>query len=206
MSFHGGLLGVMAAVFLFAARTGEQEARDKRQEISEIRNNNKPTCRLSLVACHFKNAFGILDMIAVVAPIGLFSGRLANFINMEVMGRATARPWGVVFAGTGDAIPRHPSPLYEAALEGIVLFIVMFCLWKWTRLRERAGALSGIFAMLYAAFRIFAEQFRQPDAQLGFLAGGWLTMGMLLSAIMIIAGIGLLLQSRPKSRSVRARE
>ncbi len=157
MSFHGGLMGVMAAVFLFARKQGIK-------------------------------TFAILDMLAVVAPIGLFLGRIANFINMEVMGRVTMKPWGVVFAG-GDILPRHPSPLYEAALEGVLLFVIMISLWHWTKLKERAGALSGLFAIFYGAFRIFAEQFRQPDAQLGFLMGDWLTMGMVLSAGMIIAGV-----------------
>ncbi|MCL2748554.1 MAG: prolipoprotein diacylglyceryl transferase [Alphaproteobacteria bacterium] len=132
--------------------------------------------------------FSILDLLTVVAPIGLFFGRIANFINMEVMGRETTQPFGVVFAGTGDTVPRHASPLYEATLEGLLLFIIMFCLWKFTKLREKTGALSGIFAMLYACFRIFAEQFRAPDAQLGFLTSWGLTMGQLLSALMFIAG------------------
>ncbi len=157
MSFHGGLLGVMAAVFLFARKQGLK-------------------------------TFAILDMLAVVAPMGLFFGRIANFINMEVMGRVTSQPWGVVFVGNPDTLPRHPSPLYEAGLEGILLFVIMLSLWRWTKLRERAGALSGLFAILYGVFRIFAEQFRQPDTQLGFLMGNWLTMGMVLSGAMIIAG------------------
>lgn len=130
----------------------------------------------------------LLDLMAVVAPIGLFFGRIANFINMEVMGRPTSRPWGVLFAGTGDVIPRHPSPLYEAALEGIVLFVTMFCLYRWTRLRRHPGALAGVLGMLYAAFRIFCEQFRAPDAQIGFLTSWGLTMGQLLSGIMFFAG------------------
>jgi len=160
MSFHGGLLGVMAAVFFFA-----------------LKKQNP-----------LKNMFGILDMMAVAAPIGLFFGRIANFINMEVMGRPTTSALGIVFAGQPDQTPRYPSPLFEAGLEGILLFALMLCFWKFTKLRERAGALSGIFAMLYATFRVIAEQFRAPDVQLGFLAGGWLTMGMLLSAVMFIAG------------------
>jgi phosphatidylglycerol:prolipoprotein diacylglycerol transferase len=169
MSFHGGLLGVIIAVFFFA------------------RKNKIKT-------------FSILDLLSIVAPIGLFFGRIANFINMEVMGRATNQPWGVVFTGTPDTTPRHPSPLYEAALEGVLLFVIMFALWRWTRLRERVGALSGIFAILYAVFRIFAEQFRQPDAQLGFLMGNWLTMGMTLSAAMLIAGIILLVRAFYKNK------
>ena len=157
MSFHGGLLGIMAAVFLFAKR-------------------------------NVRNTLAIWDLTAVVGPIGLFFGRIANFINMEVMGRATDGSLGIIFAGTKDQTPRHASPLYEAALEGVVLFVIMFCLWRFTKLRERAGALSGVFAMGYAVFRIFCEQFREPDAQIGFLTGWGLTMGQLLSAGMLVAG------------------
>lgn len=137
------------------------------------------------------SAMSILDQLAVAAPIGLFFGRIANFINMEVMGRETAQPWGVVFKGAADTMPRHPSPLYEAALEGVALFAIMALLWR-TKLRDRAGALSGIFGMLYGIFRIFCERFREPDVQVGFLFGtNWLTMGMLLSLAMIIAGAAI---------------
>lgn len=153
MSFHGGLLGVIAAVFIAT-----------------------------------KKPLRVLDIMAVIAPIGLFFGRIANFINMEVMGRPTDGPLGVVFAEY-DPTPRHPSPLYEAATEGVLLFIVMYCLWRFTRLRERAGALGGIFLALYAVFRIFCEQFRAPDAQIGFLTSWGLTMGQLLSAAMFIVGV-----------------
>lgn len=131
----------------------------------------------------------LLDLMAVVAPIGLFFGRIANFINMEVMGRPTTRPWGVLFNGTGDVIPRHPSPLYEATFEGILLFIIMFCLYRWTGLRRRPGAIAGAMGMLYAVARIFCEQFRAPDVQIGFLTSWGLTMGQLLSGIMFFAGL-----------------
>lgn len=135
------------------------------------------------------NAWRLLDLMSVVAPIGLFFGRIANFINMEVMGRPTSRPWGVVFNGTGDIIPRHPSPLYEAATEGVALFVIMYCLYRFTGLRRHPGALAGMLGMLYAVFRIFCEQFRAPDVQVGFLFGtNWLTMGQLLSAAMFFAG------------------
>ena len=157
MAFHGGLLGLLAAVFLFA----------NKRKISGWR---------------------ILDMMTVMAPIGLFLGRIANFINMEAMGRVTEQPWGVVFAGMPDQAPRHASPLYEAGLEGIVLFVIMLLLWSKTKLKEHAGASAAIFAILYAVFRIFAEQFREPDAQVGFLTSWGLTMGMLLSVGMLIAG------------------
>ena len=166
MSFHGGLVGVITAVFLFAWR------RNRRGE---------------LTGGTYKTAFNILDILAVIAPIGLFFGRIANFINMEVMGRPTSVPWAVVFAG-GPEIPRHPSPLYEAATEGVLLFIIMYCLYRFTKLRRYPGALGGMLGMLYAVFRIFCEQFRAPDAQIGFLTSWGLTMGQLLSGIMFVAG------------------
>lgn len=168
MSFHGGLLGVIVAVFLFASR---------------LKKNDKSVAYDGT----YKTAFKILDIMAVVAPIGLFFGRIANFINMEVMGRPTTVPWAVVFAGAPD-VPRHPSPLYEAGTEGILLFIIMFCLYRYTRLRAHPGALGGILAMTYAIFRIFCEQFRAPDVQIGFLTSWGLTMGQLLSGIMFFAG------------------
>ena len=166
MSFHGGLVGVITAVFLFAW------------------NRNR---RGQFTGGTYKTAFNILDILAVITPIGLFFGRIANFINMEVMGRPTSVPWGVVFVG-GPETPRHPSPLYEAATEGILLFIIMYCLYRFTGLRRHAGALGGMLAMLYAVFRIFCEQFRAPDIQIGFLTSWGLTMGQLLSGIMFIAG------------------
>lgn len=156
MSFHGGLVGVLLAVWLFARK-------------------NKI------------NVWSILDMLAVVTPMGFFFGRIANFINMEVMGRATDVPWAVVFNGE-TPIPRHPSPLYEACGEGLVLFALMAVLYRFTSLRRRPGALAGIMAMSYAVIRIFCEQFRAPDVQIGFLTSWGLTMGMLLSIIMFICG------------------
>ncbi len=168
MSFHGGLIGVITAVFLFAWNLYRKK---------------------DSVAAHgtYQTAFRILDIMAVVAPIGLFFGRVANFINMEVMGRPTASPLGVVFAGDVP-VPRHPSPLYEAATEGILLFILMFCMYRFTNLRRHAGAIGGILGMAYAVARIFCEQFRAPDAQIGFLTSWGLTMGQLLSGLMFIAG------------------
>ncbi len=170
MSFHGGLVGVIVAVFLFAWA-------QKRRGL--------------LSGNLYNNGFRILDILSVITPIGLFFGRIANFINTEVMGRPTDVPWGVVFVGQTD-IPRHPSPLYEAATEGILLFIIMYCLYRFTGLRRRPGALSGVLAMLYAVFRIFCEQFRAPDIQLGFLTDWGLTMGQLLSSIMFVAGAVIL--------------
>lgn len=166
MSFHGGLVGVIVATFLFAW-------------------NRTKSGRLN--GSTYDNAFKLLDIMAVVAPIGLFFGRIANFINMEVMGRVTDVPWAVVFVGQSE-LPRHPSPLYEATLEGIILFVIMYSLYRFTNLRRFPGALGGILGMLYATFRIFCEQFRAPDIQIGFLTSWGLTMGQLLSGIMFIAG------------------
>lgn len=166
MSFHGGLLGVIIATFMFARAQNKSGA---------------------IGGGVYNTAFRLLDILAVIAPVGLFFGRIANFINMEVMGRPTDVPWGVVFAGHPD-VPRHPSPLYEAATEGILLFIIMYCLYRFTKLRNHPGALGGILAMLYAVFRILCEQFRAPDIQIGFLTSWGLTMGQLLSAIMFVAG------------------
>ena len=104
------------------------------------------------------------------------------------MGRPSDVPWAVVFNGDTQ-IPRHPSPLYEAGLEGIVLFIIMLCLYKFTNLRKRPGALAGIMGMLYALFRSFCELFRAPDVQIGFLTSWGLTMGQLLSVILFFAGL-----------------
>lgn len=133
-------------------------------------------------------AWSLLDMMAVVTPIGLLCGRIANFINMEVMGRATDVPWGVVFNGQ-TMIPRHPSPIYEGFGEGVLLFALMAALYRWTNIRRYPSALCGVWGMFYAAVRIVCEQFRAPDAQIGFLTSWGLTMGALLSVILFIAGV-----------------
>lgn len=130
----------------------------------------------------------VLDAVAVAAPIGLFFGRIANFINGELFGRATDMPWGMVFPN-GGAMPRHPSQLYEAALEGLILFVVLLVLSRSAFVRHRAGILGGTFVVGYGISRIIVEFFRQPDAQLGFLAGG-ATMGQLLSIPMVLIGLG----------------
>ena len=164
MSFHGGFIGTIVATFLF------------------VKNQKFKSGTLT------KNAFKILDVLAVLSPIGLGLGRIANFINMEVMGRITLSRFGVVFAGH-SIIPRHPSPIYEATLEGLVLFIIMWLLYWNTNLRKHTGALAGMFCILYGIFRIFCEQFRQPDAQIGFLTGWGLTMGMALSLVVFLVGV-----------------
>lgn len=129
------------------------------------------------------------DMLASVAPIGLFFGRIANFINGELFGRVTDAPWGVVFPRGGPA-PRHPSQLYEAALEGVVLFIALNLLWRSDAVRARPGVLTGLFIAGYALARMIVETVRQPDVQIGYLALGS-TMGQWLSVPMLLAGLGL---------------
>ncbi|MFG1348135.1 prolipoprotein diacylglyceryl transferase [Xanthobacter autotrophicus] len=132
----------------------------------------------------------LLDVAGVVAPIGLFFGRLANFINGELWGRPADVPWAIVFPH-GGPVPRHPSQLYEAALEGIVLFAVMLVVVRLGGLK-RPGVAAGIFGMGYGISRIIGEFFREPDVQLGYLAFGT-TMGMWLSVPLVLAGAGLLL-------------
>ncbi|ANW04251.1 prolipoprotein diacylglyceryl transferase [Bradyrhizobium icense] len=163
MSFHGGFLGCVAAVMLFA------------------RLNNIPILSLG-------------DITTAVAPIGLFLGRLANFINSELWGRETdsSVPWAMVFPNGGPE-PRHPSQLYEAGLEGILLFAVLAVMVRMGALK-RPGLILGSFIAIYALARITSEFFREPDPQLGFLWGG-LTMGMLLSVPMIIAGAILIMMA-----------
>jgi len=137
-------------------------------------------------------AFG--DAIACAAPIGLFFGRLANFINGELFGRITDVPWAMVFPH-GGPLPRHPSQLYEAALEGAVLFVVLHLLWRRQSVRRRRGLLTGVFLVGYALARAAAELFREPDAHLGLLLGGT-TMGQWLSLPMLLAGLYLILRAR----------
>jgi len=160
MSFHGGFLGCVAAVILFC------------------RKNRLPILSLG-------------DITTAVGPIGLFLGRIANFINSELWGRPadSSVPWAMVFPN-GGPLPRHPSQLYEAGLEGILLFAVLALMIRFGALK-RPGLILGSFITIYALARIVGEFFREPDPQLGFLWGG-LTMGMLLSVPMIIAGMVLI--------------
>lgn len=159
MSFHGGLLGIGAAVVVFARR-----------------RRIKPLSLADLVAC--------------AAPIGLFFGRLANFINAELYGRVSDVPWAMVFPGAGPE-PRHPSQLYEAALEGLLLFVLLLFLARLPAVRARPGLLTGVFLLGYGAARSFVELYREPDAFLGYLPGG-VTMGQVLSIPMILVGVALL--------------
>jgi phosphatidylglycerol:prolipoprotein diacylglycerol transferase len=156
MSFHGGALGVIAAMWLFCRQRS-----------------------LSFLA--------FSDIITAAVPIGIFFGRLANFVNSELWGRPTNVPWAMVFPNGGPE-PRHPSQLYEASLEGVLLFLIMFALLRWTNIREKPGMLAGVFLIGYGLARIFSEFFREPDSFLGFLWFG-ATMGQLLSIPILLFGI-----------------
>ncbi|MBR9909478.1 MAG: prolipoprotein diacylglyceryl transferase [Gammaproteobacteria bacterium] len=159
MSFHGGMLGVILAMAVYA--------RQLRQPF-----------------------FAVTDFIAPLVPIGLGLGRLGNFIGQELWGRAADVPWAMVFPRDPLLLPRHPSQLYQAALEGLVLFVVLF--WFSSRPRPRM-AVSGLFLLLYGLFRFVVEFFREPDSHIGFDWQGWLTRGQLLSTPMIALGVLLLL-------------
>ncbi len=145
---------------------------------------------------------GIADLLACAVPFGLFFGRIANFINGELWGRTSDVPWAMVFPGAGP-LPRHPSQLYEAALEGVVMFMVLTALWRFTGVRDRPGFLFGAFLAGYGVCRMIIEQFREPDAHIGFLIGG-ATMGQILSLPMIAAGIWLMAQARPEPADNKA--
>lgn len=131
------------------------------------------------------------DLGVIAAALGLFFGRCANFVNGELWGAPTDLPWGVVFGGAAGDVPRHPSQLYEGILEGLVTFVVLYLLSLKVPPRPR-GTFTGAFLLMYGCFRFLVEFIREPDAQLGYLAGGWLTMGMVLSIPLIIAGAALL--------------
>jgi phosphatidylglycerol:prolipoprotein diacylglycerol transferase len=173
MSFHGGLIGSILAIVLFA------------------RKNRLPV-------------WSMLDVVAAVVPIGLFFGRLANFVNGELWGRLSTAPWAIVFP-TGGPFARHPSQLYEALLEGIVLLLVLALMIFRFKALKTAGLVSGTFVIGYALSRICVEFFREPDAQLGYLLGtGWLTMGMVLSLPMILLGAWAVVRARAAARTAQA--
>lgn len=134
----------------------------------------------------------LADLGSIAAPIGLFFGRCANFVNGELWGAPTDGPLGVVFGGAAGMMPRHPSQLYEAVLEGLVIFCVLFALSR-KRPPRPQGTFLGAFLVLYGIFRFLIEFVREPDVQLGYLWGGWLTMGQVLSVPLIVAGIALLI-------------
>ena len=174
MSFHGGMLGVIAAMLIFARR------RDT-------------------------TFFAISDIVATVAPIGLFFGRIANFVNQELYGRVTDVPWGIVFPIAGDGEPRHPSQLYEAFLEGAVLFMLLSALARRPEIRGRPGTLSGIFLIGYGLARFAVEFVRQPDDHFAegtvFLG---MTMGQVLSMPMILLGCVLFIYARRRRQETLA--
>lgn len=147
------------------------------------------------------NLLSSLDLLGAVGTIGLLLGRLANFINGELYGAPTTLPWGIIFPTDPDQLPRHPSQLYEAALEGVVLFIVIRVATHVFYALRRPGLVAGIFGVGYALSRILVEFVRLPDAQLGYLFGtGWVTMGQVLSLPILIAGLGLILFAMRKPR------
>jgi phosphatidylglycerol---prolipoprotein diacylglyceryl transferase len=163
MAFHGGLIGVIVAAWLFARRRGLP-------------------------------ALEVGDAAAIAAPIGLLFGRIANFINAELWGRPTDVPWAVIFPTDPDLVPRHPSQLYQATLEGLLLFVVLAVMARAPRDPEMHGRLAGVFLAGYAVARGIGELFREPDAHLGLLFG-FMTMGQLLSIPMLAAGIALIVRS-----------
>ncbi|CAD5106077.1 prolipoprotein diacylglyceryl transferase [Zestomonas carbonaria] len=138
---------------------------------------------------HGKGFFELMDFIAPLVPIGLGAGRIGNFINAELWGKATDLPWAMVFPTDPQQLARHPSQLYQFALEGVALFVI---LWIFSRKPRPAMAVSGLFAICYGIFRFIVEFVRVPDAQLGYLAFGWLTMGQVLCLPMILGGAGLM--------------
>jgi len=137
-----------------------------------------------------KSFFELMDFIAPLVPIGLGAGRIGNFINAELWGKATDLPWAMVFPTDPQQLARHPSQLYQFALEGVALFAI---LWFYSRKPRPTMAVSGLFAACYGLFRFIVEFVRVPDAQLGYLAWNWLTMGQVLCLPMILGGIGLIL-------------
>lgn len=159
MSFHGGLIGVIVAMWLLGRRSGRGFA-------------------------------GVADFVAPLVPPGLLAGRIGNFINAELWGKPTDLPWGVVFPGAAaGGVPRHPSQLYEAFLEGLVLFLI---LWVFSRQPRPPLAVAGLFLVCYGLFRFLVELVRVPDAHLGYLGLGWVTMGQLLTLPMMLAGLLML--------------
>jgi phosphatidylglycerol:prolipoprotein diacylglycerol transferase len=140
--------------------------------------------------------WSLFDIVSAVVPIGLFFGRIANFINGELWGRISGVAWAMIFP-TGGPFTRHPSQLYEAGLEGIILFLVLAAMTYWVKALKIPGTVTGVFVIGYALSRIFVEFFREPDAQLGYLLGtNWLTMGMVLSSPMILLGIWAIFRAR----------
>lgn len=145
------------------------------------------------------SVLSLFDVIAAGVPVALGLVRCTNFINSELWGRKTQVAWGVIFPN-GGSDARHPSQLYEAALEGLLLFIVLRVLTHSLFKLQRPGFVAGAFVAVYGLARIFVEFFREPDQQLGYLLGGWLTMGMVLSVPLVLAGLILMAVARPAAR------
>jgi phosphatidylglycerol:prolipoprotein diacylglycerol transferase len=142
--------------------------------------------------------FMLSDLVAIVVPIGLFFGRIANFINGELWGRASDMPWAMIFP-RGGPMPRHPSQLYQAFFEGILLLAIVNVVWRLTDGRRRPGLLTGVFCAGYGMARITGEFFREPDSFLGFILGtNWLSMGMVLSVPMVLFGAALIVRAYRK--------
>lgn len=168
MSFHGGLIGVVTALALFARKRGYP-------------------------------MLAVGDAFACTVPLGLLFGRIANFINGELYGRATDVPWAMVFPSARDGIPRHPSQLYEATLEGLILFLVMYWMAFHTSALRRPGLLTGVFLSGYGLARSAVELFRQPDPFLPNYPLG-LTMGQMLSLPLLLIGLFLIFRARGLAR------
>ena len=164
MSFHGGFLGAVFAVWVFAWRS-------------------------------HRHWLAVTDFIAPVVAIGLGAGRLGNFINQELWGRVTDLPWGMVFRDAGEQ-PRHPSQLYEFLLEGVALFLI---LWLYSARPRPTAAVSGLFLICYGVFRFLVEFVREPDAHIGYLAFGWVTMGHVLTFPMVLLGAGMMVWAYRKN-------
>ncbi|HEX4508215.1 MAG TPA: prolipoprotein diacylglyceryl transferase [Alphaproteobacteria bacterium] len=161
MSFHGGMLGVTTALIWF---TRSRKIR----------------------------LFDVSDLVACATPIGLFFGRLANFVNGELWGRVTDSPLGMVFPGEdAGPLPRYPSQLFEAASEGVILFVLLAILAQQPAIRSRRGLLTGLFLIGYGVARSVCELFREPDSYLGFVLGGVISMGQVLSFPMLLAGLAM---------------
>ena len=171
MSFHGGLIGIIVAMWLFTRSKGG-------------------------------NVLSSLDLLGAIGTIGIFLVRIANFINGELYGAPTNLPWAVVFPTDPDALPRHPSQLYEAGLEGLLLFTIVFIGTRWLGWLKRPGLTAGVFGVGYALSRILVEFVRLPDEQLGYLLGtGWLTMGQVLSLPVLVAGLALIAYAMVRPRA-----